>query len=94
MNYYVIRQYSKGGIRQTPANYPYSTRAQAERQFNLLKAAAWKNEIDIEEPTMDIDFESIEIGTIEQGKIDRLYLKHNKPISETPEDESETETEE
>jgi len=40
---------------------------------------------------MDIDFESIEIGTIEQGKIDRLYLKHNKPISETPEDESETE---
>lgn len=49
------------------------------------------NELDIEEPTMDIDFESIEIGTIEQGKINRLYLKHNKPIPETPEDEPETE---
>ena len=86
LNYYVIRQYSKGGVRQTPANYPYSTRAEAERQFNLLKAAAWKNEIDIAEDTMDIDFESVEIGTVEQGKIDRLFISHTKP---TPPEEEE-----
>jgi len=42
---------------------------------------------------MDIDFESIEIGTVEQGKIDRLYLKHNKPVPETP-IETEPESEE
>lgn len=86
MNYYVIRQYSKGGVRQTPANYPYSTRAEAERQFNLLKAAAWTNEINIDQDTMDIDFESVEIGTVEQGKIDRLYLVHTKSSPENSEE--------
>ena len=92
MNYYVIRQYSKGGVRQTPANYPYSTRAEAERQFNLLKAAAWKNEIDVAEDTMDVDFESVEIGTVEQGKIDRLFIAHTKPSPEPiPEEEPEPE---
>ncbi len=88
MNYYVIRQYSKGGVRQTPANYPYQTRPEAERQYALLQAAAWKNEMDVAEPTMDIDFEAIEIGTVEQGKIARLYLVHTKPAPE-PEPEEE-----
>lgn len=88
LNYYVIKQYSKGGVRQTPANYPYSTRAEAERQFNLLKAAVWKNEIDIAEETMDIDFEAIEMGTVEQGKIDRLFIVHTKPVPPAPEEET------
>ena len=88
MNYYVIRQYSKGGVRQTPANYPYATRAEAERQYNLLSAALWKNEMDVALDTMDIDFESIEMGTIEQGKINRIYMAHVKPAVE-PEPEPE-----
>lgn len=90
MNYYVIRQYSKAGVRQTPANYPYATRAEAERQYNLLSAALWKNEMDIALDTMDIDFEAIEMGTIEQGKINRIYMAHVKPAVE-PEPEPEPE---
>jgi hypothetical protein len=82
MNYYVIRQYSKAGTRQTPANYPYTDRAEAERQYALLLAAAWKNEMDKEHETMDIDFESVEIGTVEQGKIKREYFDHVKPEPE------------
>ena len=92
MNYYVIRQYSENGVRKTPANYPYGTRPEAERQYNLLCAAAWKNEIDIAEPTMNIDFESVEIGTVEQGAIDRKFFRHVKPEPEPepePEDNSE-----
>lgn len=79
MNYYVIRQFSKAGTRQTPANYPYTDRAEAERQYALMLAAAWKNEMDVAEPTMDIDFESVEIGTVEQGKIKREFFAHVKP---------------
>ena len=82
MNYYVIRQYSKAGVRQTPANYPYNNRPEAERQYALLLAAAWKNEMDVALDTMDIDFESVEIGTVEQGKIDRRYFNHVKPEPE------------
>lgn len=88
MNYYVIRQYSENGTRKTPANYPYSTRPEAERQYNLLCAAAWLNEINIESPTMLVDFESVEIGTVEHGMIDRKFFNHVKPQPE-PEPEPE-----
>lgn len=87
MNYYVIRQYSESGQRKTPANYPYITRAEAERQYNLLCAAAWKNEMDMLDPTkeMNVDFESVEIGTVEQGKIDRRFFAHVRPEAEPDE---------
>lgn len=93
MNYYVIRQYSNNGIRQTPANYPYQTRPEAERQYNLLCAAAWLNESNKDLDTMTVDFESVEIGTVEQGKIRREYWKHEKtPVEPEPEpEEAETE---
>lgn len=67
LNYYVIKQYSENGVRKTPMNYPYSTRAEAERQYALMVAAAWKNEIDLLDPEkeMNVDFESVEIGTVE-----------------------------
>lgn len=80
MNYYVIKQYSEGGVRKTPANYPYQTRPEAERQYNLLCAAAWKNEMDVALDTMLVDFESVEIGTIEHGSIDRKFFNHAKPV--------------
>jgi hypothetical protein len=83
MYYYVIRHYSENGTRKTPANYPYATRAEAERQYALLVAAAWANEIALQEgKEMNIDFESVEIGTVEQGKIDRRYFAHVRPIPE------------
>ena len=91
MNYYVIRQYSTNGQRMTPANYPYQTRPEAERQYNLLCAAAWKNEMDVALDTMTVDFESVEIGTVEQGAIERKYFLHTKP---QPEPEPEPEPEE
>lgn len=40
---------------------------------------------------MDIDFESVEIGTVEQGKIDRLFIAHTKPSPELEETPEETE---
>lgn len=89
MYYYVIRHYSESGTRKTPANYPYATRAEAERQYALLVAAAWANEIALQEgKTMNIDFESVEIGTVEQGKIDRRYFAHVRPTSEEVAEES------
>ena len=94
MNYYVIRQYSESGTRKTPANYPYATRPEAERQYNLLCAAAWKNEIDIALDTMLVDFESVEIGTVEHGMIDRKYFNHVKPEPEPVPEEPEEVTEE
>lgn len=88
MNYYVIRHYSTNGQRMTPANYPYQTRPEAERQYNLLCAAAWKNEMDVALDTMTVDFESVEIGTVEQGAIERKFFNHVKPAIEVqPEEE-------
>ena len=90
LHYYVQKQYVEDGQRKTPANYPYETRAEAERQYDLMLAAAWKNEIDIAEPTMLVEMEAIELGTIEQGKIKREFLVHTKPAPE-PEPEGEEE---
>lgn len=92
-NYYVQRQYSENGERKTPANYPYATRPEAERQYALMLAAMWKNEMDVEQPSMVVDYESVEMGTIEHGKIKREYLAHVKPQPE-PEPEPEPEVEE
>lgn len=87
MNYYVIRQYSENGQRKTPANYPYTERAEAERQYALMLAAAWKNEMDKDLDTMQVDFESVEIGTIEQGRIKREFFAHIKSVPVEEEEE-------
>lgn len=92
-HYYVIRHYSENNERKTPANYPYEDRAQAERQYNLLCAAAWLNEINKDDPTknMNVDFESVEMGTVEQGGINgkRMYIVHTKAPQPEPEPEPE-----
>ena len=82
-HYYVIRHYSENNERKTPANYPYEDRAQAERQYNLLCAAAWLNEINKDDPTknMNVDFESVEMGTVEQGAV-RFSFSHYNTMEE------------
>lgn len=90
-HYYVIRHYSENNERKTPANYPYEDAAQAERQFNLMCAAVWLNEINKDDPTknMNVDWESVEMGTVEQGGIKgkRLYKEHIKTPQPEPEPE-------
>ena len=90
MYYYVQRQYVSEGQRQTPANYPYATRAEAEKQYALMVSAMWNNEINVADPTMKVDIESVELGTIEGGKVKREVLVHVKPAPE-PEEEVEPE---
>lgn len=78
LHYYVIRQYTENGERKTPQNYPYATRAEAEKQYGLMVAAMWGREVDKDKPEMLCDLESIEMGTIEQGRIKRESLVHVK----------------
>lgn len=66
LHFYAQRQYYKNGIAQTPDNYPYSTRDAAEAQYHLLCANAIRN-------NEGRDFVSVEYGTIEQGKIERIF---------------------
>jgi len=90
LHYYVIRQYTENGERKTPANYPYSTRAEAEKQYALLLSGMWNREVTKDDPEMVCDLESIEMGTIEQGKIKRESLEHIKDEpAPTPEPEEE-----
>ena len=78
LHYYVIRQYTENGERKTPQNYPYATRAEAEKQYGLMVAAMWGREVDKDKLEMLCDLESIEMGTIEQGRIKRESLVHVK----------------
>ena len=59
-HYYAQKKYVKGGQPQTPANYPYDNRNDAERQYFLLCAAAIAN-------NDGNDVVSVEWGTIENG---------------------------
>lgn len=88
LHYYVIRQYTENGERKTPQNYPYSTRAEAEKQYALMVAAMWGREVQKDDPAMTCDLESIDMGSIEQGKIKREALAHVKeqPTGETVEE--------
>ena len=90
MYYYVIRQYVEEGQRKTPSNYPYATRAEAEKQYALMVSAMWNNEINVADPNMKVDMEPVELGTIEGGKVKREVLQHVKPEPE-PEPEPEEE---
>ena len=66
LHFYAMKRAVKNGTPQTPANYPYNTREEAERQFYLLCASAIAN-------ADGNDCCAVEYGTIEQGKIDRKY---------------------
>lgn len=86
LHYYVIRQYTENGERKTPANYAYSTRAESEKQYALMVAAMWGREVQKDDPTMTCDLESIEMGTVEHGRIKRESLEH---VKEQPEEAAE-----
>ena len=94
LHYYVIRQYTENNERKTPANYAYATRAEAEKQYALMVSAMWGREVDKDEPTMVCDCESVELGTIEQGRIKREYLAHEKSEEEPVEEPEEPEEQE
>lgn len=66
MHFYAQKKAVKAGQAQTPANYSYTTRNGAEKQFYLLCASAISN-------ADEVDMISVEYGTIEQGAIDRRY---------------------
>ena len=69
VHYYAQRQAYKNGQPQTPANYPYTSRDDAEKQFHLLCANAITN-------SDGFDFASVEFGTVEQGKLERKFYDH------------------
>ena len=69
LHFYAQRKAIKDGAAQTPANYSYSTRNEAERQYYLLCASAIAN-------SDGYDIVSVEYGTIEQGAIERRFWDH------------------
>lgn len=80
LHFYAQRKTVKNGSAQTPGNYPYATRNEAERQFYLLCAGAIAN-------TDGNDIVSVEYGTIEQGVIDRRFWDHRPEPEPEPEPE-------
>lgn len=66
MHFYAQKKTVKNGAAQTPANYSYATRNEAERQYYLLCAAAIAN-------NDGNDMISVEYGTIEEGIIERKF---------------------
>lgn len=78
--YYAQRKTVKDGVAQTPSNYSYTTRPEAERQFYLLCAAAIANNDQCEKI-------SVEYGTIEQGKIERRFYDFSDQFASEPEEE-------
>ena len=78
-HFYAIKQYYKNGTPQTPANYAYDNRNDAEKQFHLLCANAITN-------SDGADCHAIEWGTLEQGKLERNFYDH----AVTPEEPIET----
>lgn len=87
LHFYAQRKTVKNGSAQTPANYPYTTRNEAERQFYLLCAAAIAN-------TDGNDLVSVEYGTIEQGIIERRFWDHTPEPEPEPEPEVDDQSEE
>lgn len=78
LHYYAQRQYYKNGNPQTPDNYPYQNRDDAEAQYHLLCANAIKN-------NDGRDFVSVEYGTIEQGKLERIFRDFTPKPTPEPE---------
>ena len=79
-NYYATKRTVKNGTPQTPANYSYTERLEAERQYHLLCAAACQN-------ADGNDLCAIEMGTIEHGTIERRFYDFRQPeAAEEPEE--------
>lgn len=76
-HYYAQRKAVKNGQPQTPANYPYNTPEEAERQYYLLCASAIAN-------NDGFDVVSVEYGSIENGAISHRSWIHK---TEAPESE-------
>ena len=82
LHFYAQRKTVKNGAAQTPSNYSYATRAEAEKQHYLLCASAITN-------ADGYDCVSVEYGTIEQGAIERRFWDFSAPAPEPePEEES------
>ena len=77
LHYYAQRQFYKNGSPQTPANYAYAKREDAEKQWHLLCSSAITN-------ADGWDFASVEYGTIESGSIERRFYSYPAP-EPTPE---------
>lgn len=83
LHYYAQRKcLNSEGTPQTPANYPYTDRREAERQYYLLNAAACQN-------TDNYQMISIELGTIELGVIERRFYDYTPAPEPEPETEGE-----
>jgi len=72
MYYYAQKKTVKSGAAVTPANYSYTERADAEKQYHLLCANAITN-------SDGNDLAAIEWGTIEQGAIERKLYSFTQP---------------
>ena len=79
--YYAQRKEIKNGAGQTPSNYYYETKNEAERQYHLLCANALAN-------SEERDVCEIEYGTLEYGIIERKCWDFRTPVvPEEPEPE-------
>ena len=73
MHYYAQRKViDSNGSPVTPANYSYTDRREAERQYYLLNASACQN-------NENYQLVSIELGTIETGAIERRFYDFTEP---------------
>ena len=77
MTYYAQRKSVKAGVPQT-VNNRFGERAEMERQFHLYCASAATN-------ADNNDMDSVEWGTIEQGRIERKFWNHPTPAPEPEE---------
>ena len=82
LHFYAQKKTVKNGAAQTPANYSYDSRSDAEKQFHLLCASAIAN-------ADQNDIVSVEYGTIEQGIVERRFWDHTPEIQPEPEPEVE-----
>ena len=75
--YYAQRKSVKAGVPQT-VNNRFGERAEMERQFHLYCASAATN-------ADNNDMDSVEWGTIEQGRIERKFWSWPTPAPEPEE---------
>ena len=77
MTYYAQRKSVKAGVPQT-VNNRFGERAEMERQFHLYCASAATN-------ADNNELDSVEWGTIEQGRIERKFWSWPAPSPEPEE---------
>lgn len=80
--FYAQRKEIKGGAGQTPTNYYYATRNEAEKQWHLLCSNAIAN-------AENRDLVAIEYGSVEHGIIERRVWDFRDQVQPEPEPEAE-----